>query len=206
MSATLATVRGTPVCEIPASVLRAFASLVPVRSEYKSIPRVCIIQPLTDGWVRLFASDGVSAVFLRAEGNCQRQLAVDMPVLRRLMAAHSDADVFSVAGNEDEPFLRLRTFSQGQTVAIEAPAPEPFTTVEAIDGLEAMGDGEAGGGGTFSTVALGPLRAVLAAGGRVDRVRLRMMAGDGPLVIDAANEKEGWSARVLVMRCGEQRK
>ncbi len=205
MTATLARFHSTPACEIPAATLRAFASLVPPGSAYKTVPPVCIIQPLPDGRVRLFATHSVSAVVLRADGHCQRQLAVDLPVLRRLMAAHRDADVFSIAANEDEPFLRLRAFSQGQTVCLEAPAPVPFTTVEAIDGIEALGDGGTSGEGTFGVLALQPLRALLAASGAINRVRVRMMAGEGPLVIDAANEKEGWSARVLMMRCGPRK-
>lgn len=164
---------------------------------------MCIIQPLPDGRVRLFATDSVSAVVLRTDGHCQRQLAVDLPVLRRLVAAHRDADVFSIAANEDEPFLMLRTFSQGQMVCLEAPAQDPFTTVEAIDGIEALGDGATGGEGTFGVLALQPLRVLLAAGGKLDRVRVRLIEGSGPLVIDVANEKEGWSVRVLMMRCRE---
>lgn len=201
MTATLAKVRSAPTVEIPAATLRAFASLVPVGSAYKTVPPVCIIQPLPDGRVRLFATDSVSAVVLRADGHCQRQLAVDLPVLRRLMASHRDAEIFSVVVDDDSPFLQLRTFSSGQSVAMEAPAPDPFTTVEAIDGIEALGDGETGGEGTFGVLALQPLRALLVAGGKIDRVRVRLIEGSGPLVIDAGNEKEGWSARVLVMRC-----
>lgn len=205
MTATLAKVCSTPAVEIPAATLRAFASLVPVGSAYKTVPPVCIIQPLPDSRVRLFATDSVSAVVLRADGHCQRQLAVDLPVLRRLMASHRDAEIFSVVADENSVFLQLRTFRQGQTVCLEAPAPDPFTTVEAINGIEALGDGQPGGEGTFSVLALQPLRTLLAAGGRLDRVRVRLIEGTGPLVIDAAYEKEGWTVRVLMMRCGERK-
>jgi hypothetical protein len=205
MVSQIAPVKAMPTVELSGGVMRAFASLVPTRSDYKTVPPVCIIQPLPDGRVRLFSTDSVSAVVLRADGHCQRQLAVEMPILRRLMAAHRDADVFSIAANQDEPFLRLRTFSSGQTVAIEAPAPDPFTTVEAIDGIEALGDGETGGEGTFGVLALQPLRALLLAGGTIDRVRVRLIEGNGPLVIDGGNEKEGWSARVLMMRLGAKK-
>lgn len=203
MTATLTKTRSTPAVEIPAATLRTFVALVPTSRAYKTVPQLCIIHPTADGRVRLFASDGVSAVFMRADGNCERMIAVELPILRRLMASHRDAEIFSIAAVPDEPFLRLRTFSAGQTVAIEAPAPAPFTTAEAIDGIDALGDGEAGSGGTFAVLALQPLRTLLTAGGRINRVRVRTMAGEGPLVIDVAEEREGWEARLLVMRCRE---
>jgi hypothetical protein len=206
MTATLAPVRTIPAVEIPAATLRAFASLVPVRSEFKSVPALFIIDPAGDGQVRLFQTDGRSAVILRADGECQQRMAVDVAILRRLMRAHADAEVFSVVANEDEPFQRLRTFSTGQTVAIETPAEKCFADAAAIDQIEALGNGEAGDGGRFHLHALQPLRTLLAATGSVGEFRMRVMPGDGPLVVDAAHEKGDWKVRLVVMRCAEPAK
>ena len=204
MTATLATVRGTPTLELSASVLRAFASLVPTSSAYKTVPRLCILDPLPDGRVRAFSSDGVSAVIVRAEGHCQRPMALGMPILRRLLNSHRDAELVSIVARDDEPFLRVQSFSTGMTLAIEGAAEECFADAAAIDRIEAMGDGESGGSATMSVLALQPLRALLAAGGAINRVHVRVMAGEGPLVIDAAHPKEGWSARVITMRLRER--
>jgi prepilin-type processing-associated H-X9-DG protein len=193
------------VVEIPAATLRAFASLVPVQREYNTIPAACIIDPTDDGRVRLFATNGRWAVFLWADGHAQQRMALDLPILRRLMNCHRDAQVFSVAANEDEPFLRLRTFSEGQTVAFQSPVAKCFADAPTVDRIEDMGDGEAGAGGMFHLHALQPLRLLLAAGGNVSDFRVRIIEGDGPLVVDAEHEKGDWSARVLIMRCRERK-
>jgi hypothetical protein len=184
--------------------LRAFASLVPVQRQYNTLPAACIIDPTDDGRVRLFATDARWAVFLWADGHCQQRMALDLPILRRMMNCHRDAQVFSVGANQDEPFVQLRTFGEGQTVAFQAPVAKCFADMPTVDRIEAMGDGEAGGGGRFHLHALQALRLLLAAGGSVSEFRVRIIEGDGPLVIDGAHEKGDWTARLIVMRCGEK--
>ena len=190
-----------PTVEIPAATLQAFTSLVPVRSEFKTVPPVCIIDPIEEGRIRMFATDARSGVFMRADGHCQQRMAVDLTILRRLMAAHRCADVFSVVANEEEPFVTLRTFSENQTVAIQAPVVKCFTDAAAVDRIEAMGDREAGEGGRFHLHALQPLRLLLAAGGSFTDFRVRVCAGNGPLVVDGECEKGDWTARLIVMPC-----
>lgn len=151
----------------------------------------------------MFATDGRYAVILRAEGNVRHRMALAMPILRRLMNSHRHAEVFSVSAGENEPFVRLSSFSSGQTVAIEAAAEKCFTDAVAIDRIEAMGDGDTGGGGRFHLHALQPLRTLLAAGGSVSQFRVRVIEGDGPLVVDAEHEKGDWRVRLVVMRCSE---
>lgn len=69
--------------------------------------------------------------------------------------------------------------------------------------MEALGPGKTGGGGIFSVLALQPVRTLLAAGGAINLMQLRLIAKEGPQVIDVGNEKEGLTARILVMRCDE---
>jgi hypothetical protein len=109
-----------------------------------------------------------------------------------------------MTANADEPFLRLRTFSACQTVAIEATALVPFASAEAIDGIEALGDSEVGDEGTFLVLALTPLSALLDNSSGLNRHQIRAMKGDGPLVFDEEHERGRWKARVVVMRCGEE--
>ena len=125
-------------------------------------------------------------------------------MLKRILRSHPDAEVLSIIEDDDSPFLQLRTFSAGQTVAIQVPAPVPFASAEAIDIIEAQGDGEAGEGGTFSVQALAPVRALLGNHSGVNRLQVRTMADNGPLVIDTENATAGWSLRVVVMACGEK--
>ncbi len=206
MNGTLARVGGTPAVEIPAATLRAFASLVPTRSEFKTVPPVFIIDAIGDDKVQLFSTDARSAVFMRAEGHCQQRMAVELSLLRRLMQAHRDAEVFSVGASENDPHVQLRTFSENQTVAIQAPAVSCFADEAAVGRIYAMGDGEAGGGGRFHVHALQPLRTLLAAGGSVGEFKVRILEGDGPMVVDAQHEKGDWQVRLVVMRCAEKAK
>ncbi len=81
-------------------------------------------------------------------------MALEMPILRRLLNAHRDAELVSIVAREDEPFLRLRSFSTGMTLAIEAVAVKCFADAAAINRIEAMGDGKTGGAATMSVLAL----------------------------------------------------
>jgi hypothetical protein len=171
----------------------------------KAIPRDLQIEPHGDG-VRLFATDGVTAVIIETAGHCAQRVAIPTQALAKVLERHNDAELLAVAPTPDggDWAWRIKTYSDTFTAVAEMPRGEPLhpSGVERV--LEVAEPQERNEGGTWGVLALSSLTKLLSAKeGRLDRVNLTTVGTAGPLVVTFAGE--GFTGKLLIMRCGERK-
>jgi hypothetical protein len=193
-----------PTVEVQAAPVRLALRVAPSAYGAK-VPRDLQIEPHGEG-IRMFATDGVTAVIIETAGHCAQHLAIPTQALAHQLQRHSDAEIVAVTPTADggDWAWRVRTFSAAMTCVSEMPRGETLdpSCIERV--LEVAGPQERNEGGTWSVIALAPLTRLLAAKeGRLDRVDIRTVGTMGPLVVSF--EGQGFTGTLLTMRCGERK-
>jgi hypothetical protein len=204
MTATLAPVRALPTVEVQAAPVRLALRLAP-KDFGKTIPRDLQIESHGEG-VRLFATDGVTAVIIETAGHCAQHLAIPTQALAHQLQRHSDAEIVAVTPTADggDWAWRVRTFSAAMTCVSEMPRGETLDPSGVERVLAIAAPQERNEGGTWGVLALGSLTKLLSAKeGRLDRVNITTVGTAGPLVVTF--EGQGFTGTLLTMRCGERR-
>ncbi|MBW4529789.1 MAG: hypothetical protein KME02_03775 [Aphanothece saxicola GSE-SYN-MK-01-06B] len=192
--------------EVQAAPVRLALRLAP-KTFGKAVPRDLQIEPHGEG-VRLFATDGVTAVIIETDGHCSQRVAIPTQALSKVLERHNDAELLAVAPTPDggDWAWRIKTYSDTFTAVAEMPRGEPLhpSGVERV--LEIAETQERSEGGTWSVLALTSLAKLLAEknGAKLDRVSLTTVGTTGPLVVTFACE--GFTGTLLIMRCGEKAK
>jgi hypothetical protein len=195
-----------PTVEVQAAPVRLALRLAP-KTFGKSIPRDLQIEPHGEG-IRLFATDGVTAVIIETDGHCAQRVAIPTQALAKVLDRHDDAELLAVAPTPDggDWAWRIKTYSDTFTAVAEMPRGEPLhpSGIERV--LEIAEPQEVNTGGTWGVLALGSLSKLLAErnGAKLDRVNLATVGTTGPLVVTFVCE--GFTGKLLIMRCAEKAK
>jgi hypothetical protein len=202
MVSALAPIRALAIVEVPAAPVRLALRLAP-KTFGKSIPRDLQIEPHGEG-IRLFATDGVTAVIIETAGHCAERVAIPTQALAKVLDRHDDAELLAVAPTPDggDWAWRIKTFSDTFTAVAEMPRGEPLhpSGVERV--LEIAEPQERNEGGTWQTMALSSFTKLLSAKeGLLNRVNITTAGTAGPLVVTFAGE--GFTGTLLIMRLGE---
>lgn len=113
----IATVRNTPICEVPAQALRIAATFSAVNTP--NFDGVLIKPGVNEGEVMLLAAQGSKAVQILCEGNCQRSVGLPTGALRAAMRRDPEAEHVAVVKTDSG--VSLRTYSGSTTVAVSMP-------------------------------------------------------------------------------------
>jgi hypothetical protein len=188
-----------PTVEVQAAPVRLALRLAP-KTFGKAIPRDLQIEPHGEG-VRLFATDGVTAVIIETAGHCVQRVAIPTQALAKVLDRHNDAELLAVAPTPDggDWAWRIKTFSDTFTAVAEMPRGEPLhpSGVERV--LEVAEPQERNEGGAWQVMALTSLTRLLSAKEwRLDRVNITTVGMAGPLVVTFAGE--GFTGKLMVMR------
>ena len=192
-----------PTVEVQAAPVKLALRLAP-KTFGKAIPRDLQIEPHGEG-VRLFATDGVTAVIIETAGHCAQRVAIPTQALAKVLDRHDDAELLAVAPTPDggDWAWRIKTYSDTFTAVAEMPRGEPLhpSGVERV--LAIAEPQERNEGGAWQVMALSSFTKLLSAKeGRLNRVNITTVGTTGPLVVTFAGE--GFTGTLLVMRLREK--